>query len=143
MIKKKKISKKKIQELLLRSFDTDLSEEERRQIEKALKESSEWLEVKKGFDRQRLLVSENAAKSFRPFFAERTIEKIRTLRKNNGRYTFYLSLRTVFQRIAIAGALLLLLLITYNIKTGDSLATEEVFFASDTTVEAIYDLSSF
>ena len=143
MTKNKKYSKKKIQELLIRSFDADLSEEERRQMEQAFKESSEWLDLKKEIDLQRRWISENAAKSFQPFFAERTVEKIRALRESNGRYAFYQSLRTVFQRVAIAGALLLLLLITYNIKTGDSLSTEEVFFASDTTVETIYDLSSF
>ena len=69
--------------------------------------------------------------------------RIESLPKKNGLENFYQSLRAAFKRLVIAGAVILLALILYNFRMGDSLDSDEVFFASDLTLQEILDTSLF
>lgn len=143
MIKKGKDMDKKILELLYRSFDDELGEKEQKQLEEALKGSEELRKKKEKITTLREAVSKGAAQSFKPFFAERVVNRIQSLDEKNGLETFYEALKAVFRRFAIIGAAVMIVLIAYNLGTGDSLSSDEVFYASDTTYEEILDLPLF
>jgi hypothetical protein len=143
MKRKEKHKKTKILELLFRSFDDELKEQERKQLDEALKASPGLRREKDQLLAQRKAISNSAEQSFSPFFAQRVMSQINSIRKRNGLETFYEILKVAFRRFAIAGALVLVALITYNLATGDSLTTDEVFYASETTFEEILDLPLF
>lgn len=134
---------KKIIKLLYRSFDDDLEEKERKKLEEALKKSEELRKERKKILSQRKAISESAAQSFKPFFAERVITRIDSLGEKPGVETFYETLRSVFRPLAIAGAVAMAALILYNLGIGDILASDEVFYVSDSTFEEILQLPLF
>ena len=116
---------KKILKLLYRSFDDELNEKEREQLEKALKESKELQEEKEQIIAQRQALAASSPPSFQPLFAERVMNRIEKLGpQNNGFESFYETLILMFRRFAIVGAAILLLLLIYNLQTGDILSTE-------------------
>ena len=113
-------------------------------LEKALKESKELQKEREQILTQRQALGASSAPSFKPLFAERVMNRIETLgQKNNGFESFYQTLLVMFRRFAIVGAAILLLLLIYNLQTGDILSSEEIMFASDFTFEEILDLPLF
>ena len=134
---------KNILKLLYRSFDDDLNEKERNELEEALKSSVELRQEREKILAQRKAISESGAKSFKPFFAERVMAQIDTLSDKTEMEPFYETIKSVFRPFAIAGAVAMVALILYNLGIGDILSTEEVFFASDATFEEILQLPLF
>ena len=144
MNKKGKDMNKKILELLYRSFDDDLEEKEQKQLAEALKNSEELRKEKEQILAQRRAVSLSAEKSFKPFFAERVMKRIQSMgEKENTLEILYESLKVMFRRFAIAGAVVLIALIIYNLGTGESLSMDEAFYVSDLTFEEILQLPLF
>jgi len=143
MNKKGKDMNKKILELLYLSFDSNLDEKEQKQLTEALKNSEELRKEKEQILDQRRTVSDSAERSFKPFFAERVMNRIDSISEKNGLEIFYETLKSVFRRFAIVSAVIMIVLISYNLATRDSLSSEEIFYASDVTFEEILDLSLF
>lgn len=144
MNKKGKGKNKKIIELLYRSFDDNLKEKEQKQLAEALENSKELRKEKELIAAQRQFISDSAAQSFKPFFADRVMNRIKGIsEKKNTLETFYDTFKAVFQRFAIAGAVIMLALIIYNLGIGDSLSVEEIFYASDFIFEEILQLPLF
>lgn len=143
MGKKEKKWDEKILELLYRSFDDDLSEKEQNLLEDALKDSEELRREKTKIISQRQAISESAARSFKPYFAEIVMHRIDSLSEKNGLEKFYETLKAAFRRFAIAGAVILIALILYNLRIGENISSEEIFYASDTIVEEILNLPLF
>ena len=134
----------KILKLLYRSFDEDLEEKEQKLLEEALKNSEELRREKDKILAQRQAVSQSAAKSFKPFFAERVMRQIGALgEKENTLENFYESFKAMFWRFATVGAVGLIALILYNLVTGSSLPLEEAFYVSDLTFEEILQMPLF
>ncbi len=72
------------------------------------------------------------------------MDRLKTVRETgNGLEMFYQTFKAVFRRLAVAGAVVLLALITYNLSIGDSLSQEEVFYAPDITDEELQQLPLF
>ena len=139
-----KIMNKKLKNLLYRSFEGGLSPNEKDCLEKALAESAEFRREKKEIERQRQALSQGAEASFGPMFAERVINRLSSPQKfENGRVTFYLVFKSMFAKVAIAGAVAALVLLSYNLTIGDQITEEEAFFASDTTYEELSRLPLF
>jgi hypothetical protein len=135
---------KKILKLLYRSFDDELTPKETERLELELKESEELRREKHKILAQRQALAESSAPSFKPHFAERVMTRVEVLgEKKNGFESFYESLFLMFRRFAIVGAALLLLLLIYNLQSGDIFSSEEILFASDYTFEEILDLPLF
>ena len=144
MKKTKSKSEKRARELLYRSFDADLNKEEKILLDAALFKSEELRDEKRTVTAQRKAISESAAKSFEPFFAERVIGRIREMENGtNGFYSIYESLMRAFPKYALAGAVILLALVLYNLSLGDHISTDEIFYASDMTLEKIRNLPLF
>lgn len=133
----------KILKLLYRSFDDNLDDKERDELEEALKISEELRREREKILAQRKAISESAAQSFEPFFAERVMARIDALSEKSGVETFYEILRAVFRPFAIAGAVALVALILYNLGIGDILSSNEVFYVSDSAIEEILQLPLF
>jgi len=143
MLKKGKTNKK-IVRLLYRSFDTELKEKEKRLLEKALAESEDLRREKELIQKQRRSLAENTAQSFRPQFAGRVMARIAGLEKEaRSAESFYEALKVSFRRFAIAGAVVVLALLFFNLFKGDVLPRDEVFFASDIILEEIINLPLF
>lgn len=135
---------KKILKLLYRSFDDNLNEKERKQLDEALKVSKELRKEREQILAQRQALAESSAASFEPLFPERVMSRIDSLgQKKNGFESFYDTLLFMFQRLAIVGAAILLILLIYNLQTGDILSSEEILYASDFTFEKILNLPLF
>jgi hypothetical protein len=135
---------KKILNLLYRSFDDELNPEEKEQLIEALKGSDELRKEKEQILAQRQALAASSAPSFKPFFPERVMSRIESLKKKkNGFESFHETLLLMFRRFAFLGFAILLLLLIYNLQTGDILSTEDIMFASDFTFEEILNLPLF
>jgi hypothetical protein len=134
----------KILKLLYRSYDDELDENERKKLEDTLQRSGALRNENEKILAQRKALSESPAPMFKPLFSERVMSRIETLgEKKNGIENFYETLLAVFRRLAIVGAAILLLLLIYNLQTGDALSTDEIFYASDIAIEKLIDLPFF
>jgi hypothetical protein len=135
---------KKILNLLCRSFDDQLNQKEKQLLEEALKKSENLRQEKEKIEAQRQALKEIPRSSFKAFFAERVMNRIESLgEKKNGLEMFHETLMTVFRRFAVVGALILLLLIVYNLRVGDSLSADEIFYVSDAAFEEFLNLPLF
>lgn len=132
-----------LRDLLYRSLDRKLSSKDLSRLGKGLEESSDLRKERDQLLKLRQSVSEGGRSNFRPYFAERVMTRIESLPKMNGLESFYYSLRLAFKRMVLVGAVILLALLLYNFRMGDSLSSDEVFFASDLTVQEILDYSLF
>lgn len=143
MIKKGK-KDNKILRLLYRSFDAELTEKEKRLVEKALAESQSLRREKERIIQQRRSLAENPAQSFGPHFPDRVMARIAGLDEKAGSSeSFYEALWVAFKRFAIAGAVAVLALIFFNLIKGEVLPKEEIFFASEMALEEILNLPLF
>ena len=133
---------KNILKLLYRSFDSKLNKKEQNQLNIALKRSAQLRREKELITTQRKALSATGEQSFKPFFAERVIKQI-TSQKENGLEAFYEAIKHVFRRFAVVGALVMLILVTYNLSIGDNFSQEEAFYASDLTYEELQQLPLF
>ena len=145
MTKKGMPMNKKILKLLYRSFDDDLSEKEQKQLEEALKNSEELRREKKQIEAQRQAISDSAAQSFKPFFAERVMSRIQAIigEEENTLEAFYETLKSVFRRLAFAAAVIMIALITINLIIGESLSMDKAFYISEFTFEEVLQLPLF
>jgi hypothetical protein len=135
---------KKILKLLYRSFDDDLDKKEKDQLEEALQKSDALRKERERILAQRQAIRESPKSFFKPNFAERVMGRIDSLgEKKNGFETFYETLLAMFRRLALAGAAILLLLLIYNLRTGDALSTDEIFYSSDVAIEEISNFPLF
>lgn len=135
---------KKILKLLYRSFDDELDKKEKKRLEEALHNSDALRKERERILAQRQAIAESPTPAFKSYFAERVIGRIDSLeKKKNGFETFYETLLAMFRRLALAGAAIFLLLLIYNLRAGDALSTDEIFYSSDIAIEEISDFPLF
>ena len=100
--------------------------------------------IKERIKNQLRVFSHSSDLSFNPGFSERVIGKIEEIEKRERTMLdFYVSLRTVFRKVALIGAIILLVLLSYNIWIGDSFSEEEAVFASDAVYYELNNLPLF
>ena len=141
--KSRKKREKKARELLYSSLDSHLTDEEERILKEGIRDSADLRKEREEILEQRQALSEGAALSFRPLFAERVMSRIEPAKRANGLEVFYETLKASFRRCVIAGAIIMIALVSYNATKGDSISSEEIFYASEVTVEEIVDLPLF
>ncbi|MFH2042828.1 MAG: hypothetical protein ABIJ35_09945 [Acidobacteriota bacterium] len=139
----KQKQRKALQKLLYRSFDADLSPEESARLDRGLKASETFRREKDTVEKIRSALATGKRPGFKPNFSERVLHRIQKPAGGNGLDQLYRSFRQVFSRLAVAGTVLLFFLLLYNIHLGDNLSTEEVHFASDSTVQEIMNVPLF
>lgn len=142
---KGRVMNKKILELLYRSMDMELSEKDQRRLDEALQMSEELRLEKKRALALRQDLHKSRMQSFNPFFSERVMGKIESMGKikKNGFDLFYETFIAMFQRLALVSAIVLLVLVSYNLIKGDIIPQDEIMFASDTAMEEVLNLPLF
>lgn len=126
--------------LLIRSFDSDLSKNERTELENALQNSLELREEKKRLETVRGMVARNSARSFKPFFAARVMQRINAA--TNQQEDFFESLSWMFRRVVLAGALTVILLFASALLTGRASSISTLFGMPQVTIEDTLQLDA-
>ena len=132
---------KKLKDLLYRSFDSDLDQEEKRLLEKALSRSKELQREKEMlvFLRQNIKRSVNAP--FNPGFAERVMNKIKRQNQITENEQFFDSLFVLFRPIAIAATVLIIIIAGYNMSSTSQFSIEGALGIPEVTLDDVYDSS--
>ena len=142
---KGKVMNKKNLKLLYRSLDSELCEKDQQRLNDALVRSDELRLERDRALAQRQALAKSGTQSFSPFFSERVMGRIDSLgqTRKNGFDLFYETFKSMFQRLAVASVVILLVLISYNLIKSDILPEDEIIFASDAAMEEILDLPLF
>jgi len=129
----------KVLELLYRSFDASLTPVEKKELDEALAQSQELQAEKERITSLRGSISASAAKSFRPFFAERVMQAITSVSaQRNGLELFFQSLQLAFRRVTVVAATAILLLLVYNfVKSGNISIAGAFGISQETLVEVL------
>jgi hypothetical protein len=128
---------KKIIELLYRSFDDELSQTERKQLDEALLKSKDLREEKSRITQMRTAISNSGQLSFKPFFAEKVIRRIREAQQVQE--SFFDSLIYVFRPVVIAVTILLLALMSFNLFNSNHKTVATAFGEPEITLEHALD----
>ncbi|MFZ5518969.1 MAG: hypothetical protein ACOY90_20220 [Candidatus Zhuqueibacterota bacterium] len=109
---------KKLLELLYRSIDSVLSESERQKLDQALRESASLRAEKKALLKMRSHLLPEQPVKFKPYFADRVMNRINA-RKTPAvvQDTYFDSLLALVKPVAIALVIILISLLTYNLKS--------------------------
>jgi hypothetical protein len=134
---------KKALKLLYRSFEEKLKEREQNQLKEALEKSEELRREKEKIAAMRKAVSESAYGTFEPFFAERVMNRIVAEEKERAVVSGFEPLKAIFQRLAIAAAIVIIVLIVYNLSIGENFTMNEAFYVSELTSEEILPIPLF
>jgi len=129
---------KKIRKWLYRSLDGTLRPRVKKRLETALARSPGLRAERKQILAEREEIAYGAARSFEPLFAERVWNRIQS--QDQPTEPFYESLKIVFRRFAVAGAIVVILLLSYNLGKKNSLHSDEIFYTADVTVENLLQL---
>jgi anti-sigma factor RsiW len=125
--------------LLYRSLDGELSPTDQRRLDEALAQSDVLREEKDRVLAMRESLSAGAAQSFKPFFAERVINRLTAESEGRGAETFLESLSYVFRRVAFAGALAVIALAIFNIVTSDTVSATAALGVPEITIEEVIE----
>lgn len=134
---------KKVLRFLYRSFEEKLEEKEQKQVGEALIKSEELRQEKERIAAMRKAVADSAPRSFKPFFAERVMNQIMAGEKESPMVSVFEPLKAVFQRLAIAAAIVIVVLIVYNLSREESFTMDEAFYVSELTIEEILSVPLF
>ena len=126
-------------DLLYKSFDAALTENELRVLEKALTESAALRKEKERIEDVRTRIAVTAQHSFYPGFADRIMNQIAREKVENPSDLFFESLITVFRPVAIAALVLIGVFITYNMTATEDISLKGAFAISDVYVEEAFD----
>lgn len=130
----------KILNLLYSSFDTTLTQAEQKLLDEALVGSRELREEKEKIEMMRTIISDSTSKSFKPFFAERVMQRVRLLQQQRLRQvSFFDSLQYIFRPIAIAAIMLIIALMSYNLLKSNHLSFLNVYPEPEVTLEQVLD----
>ncbi len=126
---------KNLYNLLLRSFDTSLTENEHRRLESALASSEELRTAKNELAALRLGLHNVRGVSFKPFFAERVMSRLNSMEQSLIEY--YVS---AFRRVAIGAAILVVVCSAYNISRENSVTVDSALGIHRQTIEQVLTL---
>ncbi|MFQ5752288.1 MAG: hypothetical protein ACE5HI_09850 [bacterium] len=130
----------RILDLLYRSFDEELSKAEQSELKKALAASPELQKEKVRIAELRQAIAINAERSFRPFFAARVMQRLKTDAPKEE--DFFASLVWAFQRIALVGAIAILLLIANNILINNNRSLDSILAIPQLSVADVWQLDN-
>jgi len=123
--------------LLLRSFDAPLTENEQRRFEDALETSAEFRAMREEVVRLRSDLHTVHGSSFRPFFAERVMNRLNSSPQPISEYFF-----ASFRSVAIGSAILVIILSAYNISRENSFTVDSALGIHHQTLEQILALET-
>jgi len=124
--------------LLYRSFDGELTPEEKIKLKLALQNSSSLRAEKDRIESLRKRLASPANYAFKPFFAERVMQKIMVLtEKKPVQELFFESLYSLFRPALIAVTILLFALISYNLSKSDQITLNKAIAQPEVSLEQL------
>jgi hypothetical protein len=133
---------KELEELYLRSLDQTLSPSEKEQLEAGLRANPELAAEVRHYDHVRAMVQRKEAATFGPYFAQKVIDKLQTVKVGIDR-----QILIFFKRYQLAAIGLAVLLITLNVLSAEKLDLPSVLGLEETVTPdntpADEDLLSF
>ena len=126
-------------QLIYRSFDSELSAEEQEQLDKALALSAELRAEQAKISAIRNKVLQSKEPAFRPFFADRVMARIRSANNAAGKELFFESLISVFKPLAIAAAILIIIITSYNMNRAGQVSLEAAMALPEVALEEAFD----
>jgi len=130
----------KLLQLLIRSFDAKLSQEEQDLLHQALTSSPELLREKKRIINMRKRLLNSGEHKFKPFFSARVMQKIKP--SQSPEEEFANSLTWAFRMFATAGAVAIILLFSINSKLGKETSLNSIFNIPTITLENTWQLDN-
>ena len=130
---------KKMRDLLLRSFDKDLSPEEHHILREAMAKSQTLREEQKETKRIRRIIRENSQARFQPFFTERVMGRISELESSNMDEPFFDMLLSFFKPVAVAVTICIVLLLSYNAIRYDGAILSDLQTSQDISLEEVFN----
>ena len=131
---------KKIVHLLYKSFDVALSDLEQKILNRALADSLELRLEKERINKIRNRAARSAAVSFKPFFAERVMQQIKSAKERIEHASdFFESLVYMFRRVALVGVLVSLLILSYNLIRSENFSLSGALGFRNLTIEEAFD----
>lgn len=139
------LKRNKIIDLLYRSFDGILSPKEKKELDSALEHQETLREEKQLIEAQRRAVSLSAEEySFNPFFAQQVMNRINALTGSQSYAEIFVDyLEILFKRMALVTVTLCLIMISYNLLSGEILKIIDLLSPSPVTYEAMLRLPLF
>lgn len=130
----------KLLDLLYKSFDSSLTSKEREILKKGLTESAALRKEKEKIELMRERLADSKQVSFKPFFAEKIINRIQTDRKQQEQQeSVFDSLVTLFRPIAFTTAMILIILLSYNMKKTENYSLAGALGQEQVTLEQVMD----
>ena len=131
----------KMLQLLYRSFDMPLSFKEQELLNAALKKSAYLRKEKERIAHMRQNIAEGKNTTFKPFFADRVMQRIRekTIPVETDR--LYDSLFSIFKPVMIAVIILIITITFYNMGTTKQFTLAGALAVPQITIEDAYDPS--
>jgi hypothetical protein len=131
----------KIHDLLLRSFDTELTKAERRRLDEALQNSAQLRLEKERIRLLREAITDQTPRSFSPFFAERVMSRIRRENASSIEVVYGDVLVSAFRPVAVVAFLLILALLSFNALRNDGAVMAGVLHGSGVGIEEAFSPS--
>lgn len=128
-------------ELLYRSFDDTLSDDEREELSQALAASADLRNEQMRIKAMRKVVGQQAAASFKPFFSSRVMRRIKTQKTQFEE--FVSSLMWSFRLIGLVGGLAVVLLIAHNSFQGKSLTLDAILGLPQLSLDETWNFDLF
>lgn len=126
------MNQEKSEDLLLRYWDGTTSESEQVELQNLLTENSVLEKAQKDFTQIRSMLSEHEKPSFGPFFAERVLNRIRTM-QNEVEYQLF----SFFKKYQIIALGILVGLLVLNIVMADSLSLKSILGFDETESDLV------
>lgn len=126
------MNQEKSEDLLLRYWDGTTSKSEQVELQNLLTENSVLEKAQKDFTQIRSMLSEREKPSFGPFFAERVMNRIRTM-QNEVEYQLF----SFFKKYQIIALGILVGLLVLNIVMADSLSLKSILGFDETESDLV------
>jgi len=129
---------KELMDLLYRSFDASLGQDEQARLEEALASDPGLRKEKESLERIRSGIVGSAAKSFNPGFAGRVMAGIHQENKETSERLFE-SIHLLFRPLAIAASIVIIAMASFNMYKSQSISWESVLVVPEVSIEDAYD----
>jgi anti-sigma factor RsiW len=123
--------------LLVRSFDSRLSDKDRRRVDSALAASEKFRAIEEDLKILRSALRSKRGSTFNAFFVERVIERLRNSRQSVDEYFV-----SVFRDLVAGAAVLVILLSAYNISRTNGFTLESAFGIHHPSLDQILTLEA-
>jgi anti-sigma factor RsiW len=129
---------KRVLKHLVRSLDSALRKKDRKRLDRALAESADLRRQKAEILSLRQAIAEESARSFRPGFEDRVMNRIRSAPEVPNRLEILVeSYRWLLGRLAAVSVFVLIILIAIVLVQDGMIPKDAVFYVSDTTISGI------